>query len=81
MWLVFALSGAGTAAAVITLSMAGLKNVYPRLVFAIQSVLILIVAPKRKKGRNRNLYHFCFPLSKKRISITKKTPANFLPTK
>jgi len=44
MWLVFALSGAVTAAAVVTLSKAGLKNVHPSLAFAIQSVLILIVA-------------------------------------
>lgn len=44
MWILFALSAALTAAVVTTLSKAGIKNVDSSLAFAIQSVLILIVA-------------------------------------
>ncbi|MBC7892817.1 MAG: EamA family transporter [Sphingobacteriaceae bacterium] len=44
MWIVFALLAALSAAVVVTLSKAGLKNVEPSLAFAVQSVLILIVA-------------------------------------
>ncbi len=44
MWILFALLAALTAATVTTLSKAGLKNVDSSLAFAIQSVLILIVA-------------------------------------
>lgn len=44
MWIVFALLGAITAAIVVVLSKAGLKNVDSSLAFAIQSVLIIIVA-------------------------------------
>lgn len=44
MWILFALAAALTAAIVTTLSKAGLKNTDPSLAFAIQSVLILIVA-------------------------------------
>jgi transporter family protein len=44
MWIVFALLAAFSAAVAITLSKAGLKNVDSSLAFALQSVLILIVA-------------------------------------
>ncbi len=44
MWIVFALLAAFTAAIVTILSKAGLKNVDSSLAFAIQSVLIIIVA-------------------------------------
>jgi uncharacterized membrane protein len=44
MWILFALLAALTAAVVVTLSKAGIKNVPPSLAFAIQSVLILLVA-------------------------------------
>ncbi len=44
MWIVFALLAALSAAAVVTLSKAGIKNVPPSLAFAIQSVLIIVVA-------------------------------------
>ena len=44
MWIVFALLAALTAATVVTLSKAGLRNVPPSLAFAVQSVLIIIVA-------------------------------------
>ncbi|GGF24699.1 EamA family transporter [Hymenobacter cavernae] len=44
MWILFSLSAAFLAAVVITLSKAGIKNVDSSLAFAIQSVLILIVA-------------------------------------
>ncbi len=44
MWIVFALLAAITAGAVVTLSKAGIKNVDSSLAFAIQSVLIVLVA-------------------------------------
>ena len=44
MWIFFALLAALVSAIVVTLSKAGLRNVPPSLAFAIQSVLILIVA-------------------------------------
>jgi transporter family protein len=44
MWIVFALLAAVVSATVVTLSKAGIKNVPPSLAFAIQSVLIIIVA-------------------------------------
>ena len=44
MWIVFALLAALVSAVVVTLSKAGIKNVPPSLAFAIQSVLILVVA-------------------------------------
>ena len=44
MWILFALSAALTAAIVTTLSKAGLKTINPSLDFAIQSVLIVVVA-------------------------------------
>ena len=44
LWLIFALGGAVTAAIVVTLSKAGIKNVHPNLAFAIQSVFILLIA-------------------------------------
>lgn len=44
MWIVFALLAALSAAAVVTLSKAGIKNVPPSLAFAVQSVLIIVVA-------------------------------------
>lgn len=44
MWIVFALLAALTTAIVVTLSKAGIKNVPPSLAFAIQSVLIIVVA-------------------------------------
>lgn len=44
MWIFFALLAALVSAVVVTLSKAGLRNVPPSLAFAIQSVLILIVA-------------------------------------
>lgn len=44
MWIVFALLGAVTAAVVAVLSKAGLKNIDSSLAFAIESVLIVIVA-------------------------------------
>lgn len=44
MWILFALLAALAAAIVTTLSKAGIKNVDSSLAFAIQSVLILIVA-------------------------------------
>lgn len=44
MWIVFALLAALTSAAVVTLSKAAIKDVPPSLVFAIEAVLILVVA-------------------------------------
>lgn len=44
MWIVFSLLAALTAAVVVTLSKAGIKNVDSSLAFAIQSVLIVLVA-------------------------------------
>jgi len=44
MWIVFALMAAVTSAVVVVLSKAGIKQVNSSLVFAIQSVLILIVS-------------------------------------
>src|SRR4051812_20540005 len=44
MWIVFALLAAVTAAIVVVLSKAGLKDVDPAVAFAIQSVFILIVS-------------------------------------
>jgi transporter family protein len=44
MWILFSLLAALTAAVVVTLSKAGIKNVDSSLAFAIQSVLIVIVA-------------------------------------
>jgi len=44
MWIVFALLAAVTAAVVVVLSKAGMKNIDSSLVFALQSVLILIVS-------------------------------------
>lgn len=44
MWLLFSLSAALATAIVVTLSKAGIKNVDSSLAFAIQSVLILLVA-------------------------------------
>ena len=44
MWLVFALLAAVTAASVVTLSKAGIKNVPPSLAFSIQAVLIILVS-------------------------------------
>lgn len=44
MWIVFALLAALMSAVVVTLSKAGIKNVPPSLAFAIQTVLILVVA-------------------------------------
>jgi bacterial/archaeal transporter family protein len=44
MWIVFALLAAISAATVVTLSKAGIKNVPPSLAFAIQAVLIIVVS-------------------------------------
>ncbi len=44
MWIVFSLLGALSAAIVVTLSKAGVKNVDSSLAFAVQSVLILLVS-------------------------------------
>ena len=44
MWIVFSLLAALAAAVVVTLSKAGIKNVDSSLAFAIQSVLIVVVA-------------------------------------
>lgn len=44
MWIVFSLLAALSAAAVVVLSKAGIKNVDSSLAFAVQSVLIVIVA-------------------------------------
>lgn len=44
MWIVFSLLAALSAAVVVTLSKAGIKNVDSSLAFAIQSVLIVLVA-------------------------------------
>lgn len=44
MWIVFALLAALVSAAVVTLSKAGLRNVPPSLAFAVQAVLIIVVA-------------------------------------
>ena len=44
MWIVFSLLGALSAAIVVTLSKAGVKNMDSSLAFAVQSVLILIVS-------------------------------------
>jgi transporter family protein len=44
MWIVFSLLAALTAAVVVTLSKAGIKNVDSSLAFAVQSVLIVLVA-------------------------------------
>ena len=44
MWIVFALLAALTSAVVVTLSKAGIKNVPPSLAFAIEAVLIIVVA-------------------------------------
>ncbi|OGX91523.1 EamA family transporter [Hymenobacter coccineus] len=44
MWIVFALLAALVTAIVVTLSKAGIKNVPPSLAFAVQSVLIIVVA-------------------------------------
>jgi transporter family protein len=44
MWIVFSLLAAVSAAVVVTLSKAGIKNVDSSLAFAVQSVLIVLVA-------------------------------------
>lgn len=44
MWILFALLAALCSAVVVTLSKAGIKNIDSSLAFAVQSVLILIVA-------------------------------------
>ena len=44
MWVVFALSAALTAAIVVIVSKAGMKNMDPSLAFALQAVLILVVS-------------------------------------
>jgi transporter family protein len=44
MWIVFSLLGALSAAIVVTLSKAGVKNMDSSLAFAVQSVLILLVS-------------------------------------
>lgn len=44
MWILFALLAALVSAIVVTLSKAGIKNVPPSLAFAIQSILIALVA-------------------------------------
>lgn len=44
MWIVFALLAAASAAVVVTLSKAGIKNIDPSVGFAVQSVLILLVS-------------------------------------
>lgn len=44
MWIVFALLAALTSAVVVTLSKAGVRNVPPSLAFAVQAVLIVLVA-------------------------------------
>lgn len=44
MWIVFSLLAALVTAVVVTLSKAGIKNVPPSLAFAVQSVLIIVVA-------------------------------------
>ena len=44
MWIVFALLAALVSAVVVTLSKAGIKNVPPILAFAVQAVLIIVVA-------------------------------------
>lgn len=44
MWIVFALLAALVSAVVVTLSKAGIKNVPPTLAFAVQAVLIIVVA-------------------------------------
>lgn len=44
MWIVFALLAAVSAAAVVVLTKAGLKNLDSSLAFAIQSVLILVIS-------------------------------------
>lgn len=44
MWIIFALLAAISAASVVTLSKAGIKNVPPSLAFAIQAVLIIVVS-------------------------------------
>ncbi|TGE25078.1 EamA family transporter [Hymenobacter aquaticus] len=44
MWIVFSLLAALSAAVVVTLSKIGVKNVEPSVAFAVQSVLIIIVA-------------------------------------
>ncbi|MCB2407975.1 EamA family transporter [Hymenobacter lucidus] len=44
MWIVFSLLAALSAAVVVTLSKVGIKNVEPSVAFAVQSVLIIIVA-------------------------------------
>lgn len=44
MWIIFALLAAISAASVVTLSKAGIRNVPPSLAFAIQAVLIILVS-------------------------------------
>lgn len=44
MWIVFSLLAALSAATVVTLSKAGIKDVEPSVAFAVQSVLIIVVA-------------------------------------
>jgi len=44
MWIVFSLLAALSAATVVTLSKAGIKDVEPSVAFAVQSVLIILVA-------------------------------------
>lgn len=44
MWIIYSLLAALSAATVVTLSKAGLKNVAPNLGFAIQAVMILLVS-------------------------------------
>ncbi|MCB2378955.1 EamA family transporter [Hymenobacter sp. BT635] len=44
MWIVFSLLAALSAAVVVTLSKVGVKNVEPSVAFAVQSVLIIVVA-------------------------------------
>ncbi|MFD1469972.1 EamA family transporter [Hymenobacter caeli] len=44
MWIVFSLLAALVTAVVVVLSKAGIKNVPPSLAFAVQSVLIIVVA-------------------------------------
>ncbi|MEO5892487.1 MAG: EamA family transporter [Ferruginibacter sp.] len=44
MWIIFALSAALTAAVVVVISKAGMKNIDSSLVFALQAILILVVS-------------------------------------
>ena len=69
MWIVFSLLAAVSAAVVVTLSKAGIKNVDSSLAFAIQSVLILVVAWHWARDWRRSLLASAHVRSVRRLTI------------